>query len=765
MEDDPELGGVETFVGRNGTWHLLPQPLGTGGMARVLAGVGEDGTQVAIKVILTPTRDSQILAAREARLAQAAGAMESPHLLPVLDVVESGQRLLIVMPRATGHLRIQAGGTTPAEAVRTIAAVAEGLVALHDAGVVHRDLKPANVLELQGRLVLADYGLARDASVETGQPTRKGYRTPEYEAPELAEGVRASARSDLYALGCLSYEVLTGNPPFTGEVGDVARGHAQQSPAPLPGGIPVRLVTLVLDLLSKAPQDRPRDAREVVETLQRLAVPPQPPAVLEDALVKARHDRHAYLADHAATRLQREAWERTVLEGQHRLARLLQAAHERLELLDPDAEVQTQDPRGHALEGRDACLVVQTWPHIPICPPWGDAQQPDAVAGVVLAHRRPFDPLLGSAPVLTTAVPVANVVWEATDGTYAWWLYRLSSPYQRPGLAFQVAPDQDALGAANLQAFLRAHVDAPRPAWQPGQPLVDDLLLELYASAARRAPAVQAYPQEQQLVAGGTLLRHPDSHALYSQYSQHSRWPPVSAITGSPALWLRAVVALPPHEAALRGRIGAAAREHASRLDTVPAAVARSELVIAALRVRPTLNPLDWTEAFSQAGGRSWKGGADSGVQLRVHAETGVLEGRPGDDDDRPSLTLTVDLGLDVSNDGPQAPGGQRLLAHADVASLLVAGIALASELLGPATEQNIRYLAGADTLIHLVTTECTLRDAIDIDYVKRSVGFNGAAEYHWSFHDPLTEIGLAARRERRLTAESMMADLSEHLQ
>jgi serine/threonine-protein kinase len=174
-----------------------------------------------------------------------------------------------------------ASGPLPAERALEIAGqVAAGLDAAHAAGVVHRDLKPDNVLlvEREGEpdlVKVLDFGIAKVRVEESGPPsqiTRLGsvFGTPEYMAPEQAAGAAVDHRADLYALGLLLYEMLTGKPPFEGDVVTVMTQQMTVPPPPLPSRVPPDVVELVMALLEKEPDRRPQSALEVAQRISAI---------------------------------------------------------------------------------------------------------------------------------------------------------------------------------------------------------------------------------------------------------------------------------------------------------------------------------------------------------------------------------------------------------------------------------------------------------------------------------------------------------------
>ncbi|MGR6998700.1 protein kinase domain-containing protein [Yinghuangia aomiensis] len=153
------------------------------------------------------------------------------NVVPILDQGEHNGHWVIVMPRADKSLRDhldEVGGPLPeGEAALILRDIAVALADLHGS-IIHRDLKPENVLLLEGRWCVADFGISRNAAAATATHTRKAWHTPGYTAPEFWEGKRATSASDVYALGVIGYELLTGKMPFTGD--DLEHQHRYETP-------------------------------------------------------------------------------------------------------------------------------------------------------------------------------------------------------------------------------------------------------------------------------------------------------------------------------------------------------------------------------------------------------------------------------------------------------------------------------------------------------------------------------------------------------
>lgn len=250
----------------------LGSVIGRGGMARVHR--GEDrllGRTVAVKILASPYDRDERFVARFRREAKAAARLAHPNIVAVFDTGSDGDTHYIVMEHVEGrtlHDAILLEAPMAARRVAEIAdATAAALAAAHQAGIVHRDVKPANVmLTPEGEVKVMDFGLARAVDAET--LTRTGFilGTASYVSPEQAQGGTTDARSDLYSLGCVLYEMLTGRPPFVGDSPVAALYQHVNEPALPPSlfhPVPADLETVVLRCLAKDPADRFQSALEL----------------------------------------------------------------------------------------------------------------------------------------------------------------------------------------------------------------------------------------------------------------------------------------------------------------------------------------------------------------------------------------------------------------------------------------------------------------------------------------------------------------------
>ena len=236
---------------------------------------------VAVKVLHERLGEDPKVAARFAREATAAAQLDHPNLVQVLDAgsTTEGQNYL-VMPLVEGEeLRVSMDGPQPIlRAVDLTLQLLAGLAHAHARGFVHRDVKPENVLvvrDADGRETakLTDFGLvkhldARSVLTEAG----KVFGTPWYMAPEQATGAAVDARSDIYSLGAMLYELLSGNPPFDGHsFAVVLHKHVLADPPPLPSTVPAPVAAVVMRMLAKEPEYRYDNAAAAADALRYAA--------------------------------------------------------------------------------------------------------------------------------------------------------------------------------------------------------------------------------------------------------------------------------------------------------------------------------------------------------------------------------------------------------------------------------------------------------------------------------------------------------------
>jgi Tol biopolymer transport system component len=258
--------------------YRVTRELGRGAMATVyLAEDLKHRREVAVKVLL-PEVASALGPDRFLREIEIAAGLSHPHILPLHDSGEVDGFLFYVMPYVEGESlreRLDREKQLPVdEAVRLGREVADALSYAHSRGVVHRDIKPENILMQSGHAAVADFGIARAVTAAGGDRlTRTGVTvgTPTYMSPEQAAGEELDGRSDLYALGCVVYEMLAGTPPFTGaSVQSLASQHLTVEPRPVTSfrpAVPAGVAAALQRALAKSPADRFNPVGQFAEAL------------------------------------------------------------------------------------------------------------------------------------------------------------------------------------------------------------------------------------------------------------------------------------------------------------------------------------------------------------------------------------------------------------------------------------------------------------------------------------------------------------------
>jgi eukaryotic-like serine/threonine-protein kinase len=265
--------------------YAVEKTLGRGGMATVeLAEDTELRRKVAVKRLFASLAGDDVFQERFFREARMAAALSHPNLVAVYDVGEEDGLPYIVMEYVEGEtlaeLTARSGPMQPDEAVELLLQVCAGLEHAHAAGLVHRDIKPQNLLvRRDGVVKIADFGIAR--TLQATQLTQVGtvLGTAGYLAPEQAAGERVTAAADIYSLGAVAYELLTGRTPYEVEsLADLA--HKQRPPPPPMRDVPPEVELAVLRALAFKPSNRPsaaafareldrREATAVTEVLPR----------------------------------------------------------------------------------------------------------------------------------------------------------------------------------------------------------------------------------------------------------------------------------------------------------------------------------------------------------------------------------------------------------------------------------------------------------------------------------------------------------------
>ncbi|MEZ4413145.1 MAG: serine/threonine-protein kinase [Gemmatimonadales bacterium] len=266
--------------------YRIEREIGAGGMATVyLAEDLRHGRQVALKV-LRPELAATLGNERFFREIQVAARLQHPHILPLHDSGEAGGFLYFVMPYVDGESlreRLARVGELPVhDAVKILVEVVDALAYAHSQGVVHRDIKPDNVMISGRHALVTDFGVAKAVSEATGrqQLTTAGVAlgTPSYMAPEQAAAdPNLDHRVDIYAVGAMAYELLTGRPPFTGMTSQqILAAHVTQIPDPVSRhrpSCPPSLEAVIMRCLAKRAADRWQTAEELLNNLEPLATP------------------------------------------------------------------------------------------------------------------------------------------------------------------------------------------------------------------------------------------------------------------------------------------------------------------------------------------------------------------------------------------------------------------------------------------------------------------------------------------------------------
>ncbi|MGH7694397.1 MAG: serine/threonine-protein kinase, partial [Gemmatimonadaceae bacterium] len=265
---------------RLGSYEIV-DTLGAGGMATVyLARDLRHDRDVAVKVLHTEVAES-LARDRFLREIRLAARLNHPHILPLYDSGEAEGLLYFVMPVMQGQTvraRLDAEGQLPIELALQIAVeVADALDHAHRNDVIHRDIKPENILLHEGHAIVADFGIGKAiaaAASEASTLTQIGVTvgTPAYMSPEQATGDAIDGRSDFFSLGCVLYEMLTGQTPFTGgSLQAVIASRLVQTPREVidvRSSVPVSLNRTVARLLAKSPNERPATGALVIAALR-----------------------------------------------------------------------------------------------------------------------------------------------------------------------------------------------------------------------------------------------------------------------------------------------------------------------------------------------------------------------------------------------------------------------------------------------------------------------------------------------------------------
>ncbi len=472
-----------------GRYQLLER-VGQGAMAQVYRAYDPtSGTKVAVKILYPHLTSDEGFVARFRREAQAAAALDHPNIIRILDHGTDAELSYLVMELVDGPslktvLQKRKKPLTPEEAVRLVATLADALEHAHRQGVVHRDIKPSNVLLRDGQLdspMLTDFGVARmvEATVDTATGTTLG--TPTYMAPEQGEGQPGDARSDIYALGVILYELLTGKPPFEAESPyALILRHIHTPPPPPRGlrpGLPRALETVTLRALAKEPTARyPSAAAFAAALCHSLTAAPEPRL---RPFVAAQGKRFAYGLAGIATLLL------LTLFAAWRLGWLPVAP-------TPPGEVIAAKATPAVLTLQGGPAIADTWldPDLPDRPAFDDGKV--HLQGPSTPDRLAYHLTLPEWPpqteLLTATLSLYTVPWKAEDNRYATvTVHRLlrdwdvttatyATPWSSPGLQPNVDYELEPMTVVTLthllqnEGWLELDITPAARDWLEGQP-------------------------------------------------------------------------------------------------------------------------------------------------------------------------------------------------------------------------------------------------------------------------------------------------------
>ncbi|TPF92804.1 serine/threonine protein kinase [Bifidobacterium sp. UTBIF-68] len=257
--------------------YRLDARLAQGGMGEVWKGYDiQLGRPVAIKALRSDATNAEAKLRRLRAEAHNSANLAHPNIAALFEYYEhDGIGFLImeyVPSKSLADLYHEQGAMDPIDLLPILIQTARGLFVAHSHGVIHRDVKPANIMVSDtGEVKITDFGVSY--STGQGQITQDGMvvGTAQYISPEQAQGKQATPQSDIYSLGVVAYEGLSGHRPFTGATPvDIAAAHVNDPVPPLPDTVDVQLREFVMSMLSKDPLDRPKDALVVSRTLARI---------------------------------------------------------------------------------------------------------------------------------------------------------------------------------------------------------------------------------------------------------------------------------------------------------------------------------------------------------------------------------------------------------------------------------------------------------------------------------------------------------------
>lgn len=299
----PEVGLV--LGGR----YRLTELIAVGGMGEVWVAVDEHlGRQVAAKVLRPEFAGDLAFLERLRAEARNSAGLSHQNIAAMYDYGEESSSGFLIMELVVGEpfseLLTRDGTLDPLQVLPILAQTARGLHTAHMGGVVHRDIKPANLLITpDGYVKITDFGIAIGANQAPMTAAGMVMGTAQYLPPEQAMGKAATGLGDIYALGIIGYEALAGRRPFTGKTQvDIAFAHVNQSVPPLPDHLDLRVRGIIMSMLAKHPEDRPRSAASLARIIEELLPHLDPPetGMTESDHQGSRPDRGDYRRSHPA---------------------------------------------------------------------------------------------------------------------------------------------------------------------------------------------------------------------------------------------------------------------------------------------------------------------------------------------------------------------------------------------------------------------------------------------------------------------------------
>ncbi|HET7563462.1 MAG TPA: protein kinase, partial [Gemmatimonadaceae bacterium] len=304
-----------------GSTYTLERELGGGGMSRIFVARELALGRLVVMKVLPPELAAEVNVGRFRREIQLVAQLQHPHIVPVLSACEIGSIPYFTMPFVEGEslrARLARGGALAIpDVVQTLRDVAKALAYAHRHGIVHRDIKPENILLADGTALVTDFGVAKALSASAGDgfastftSTSRGVvlGTPAYMAPEqVASDPTIDYRADLYALGIVAYELLTGRTPFADRAPrQIFAAHVAEEPEPVKthrSATPPALATLVMRCLAKHPADRPQSAEDVLRVLEAVGASHDAPFSLDAPRATSAAGGAAPTSRRRATRL------------------------------------------------------------------------------------------------------------------------------------------------------------------------------------------------------------------------------------------------------------------------------------------------------------------------------------------------------------------------------------------------------------------------------------------------------------------------------